>query len=80
MKCNRICLCKFKISEYIENSGFYDQTKKKIIGKMKDETKGVPIVKFVGHTSKMYSYVKNNEITCKKQKKLKKYRQEYNQA
>ena len=35
---------------------------------MKDETKGVPIVEFVGFRSEMYSYVQNDEITCKKVK------------
>ena len=30
---------------------------KKVIGKMKDETVGVPITEFVGLRSKMYSYV-----------------------
>ena len=35
---------KFDFSDYNKNSGFYDRTNKKVIGKMKDETKGVPIV------------------------------------
>ena len=40
---------------------------------MKDKTKGVPIVEFVGLRFKMHSYVKNNEITCKKAKGIKKH-------
>ena len=63
---------KFDFSDYNKNSGFYDRTNKKVIGKMKDETKGVPIVEFVKLSSKMYSYVQNNEITCKKAKGIKK--------
>ena len=39
---------KFDFGDYNKNSGFYDPTNKKVIGKMKDETKGVPIVEFVG--------------------------------
>ena len=59
---------KFDFSDYNKNSSFYDPKHKKVIGKMKDETKGVPIVEFVGLRSKMYSYVQNNKITCKKAK------------
>lgn len=33
----------------------------KVIGKMKDECAGVPVVEFCGLRSKMYSYVKENE-------------------
>ena len=72
---------KFDFSDYNKNSGFYDPTNKKVIGKMKDETKGVLIVEFVGLRSKMYSYVQNDEITCKKSKGIKeKYCQECNQT
>ena len=63
---------KFDFSDYNKNSGFYDATNKKVIGKMKDETKGEPTVEFVGLRSKMYSYVQNDEITCKKAKGIKK--------
>ena len=63
---------KFDFSDYNKNSGFYDPTNKKVIGKMKDETKGVPIVEFVELRSKMYSYVQNDKITCKKAKRIKK--------
>ena len=33
-----------KFSEYPENSKFYDKANKKVIAKMKDQTKGVPVV------------------------------------
>ena len=59
---------KFDFGDYNKNSGFYDPMNKKVIGKMKDETKGIPIVEFVGLRSKMYRYVQNDKITCKKAK------------
>ena len=34
---------------------FYDDTNKKVIGKMKDEDAGVNIDQFIGLKSKMYS-------------------------
>ena len=37
---------------------------------MKNETKGVPFEGFVGLRSKKYSYVKNDEITCQKAKRI----------
>ena len=47
----------FDNSGYSPESAFYDSTNKKVIGKMKDETCGVPMTEFVGLRSKMYSYV-----------------------
>ena len=63
---------KFDFSGYKETSDFYDLKNKKVIGKMKDETAGVPIVEFVGLRSKMYSYVTNDEKGCKTAKGIKK--------
>ena len=51
----------FDNSDYPENSPYYCNTNKKIIGKFKDEACGIPITEFVGLKSKMYSYVKDNE-------------------
>ena len=51
----------FDNSDYPENSPYYCNTNKKIIGKIKDEACGIPITKFVGLKSKMYSYVKDNK-------------------
>ena len=48
-------------SDYPENSPYYCDTNKKVIGKFKDEVCGVPITEFVGLKSKMYSYIKNDE-------------------
>ena len=51
----------FDSSDYPENSPYYYNTNKKIIGKFKDEACGIPITEFVGLKSKMYSYVKDNK-------------------
>jgi hypothetical protein len=45
----------YDFSDYPEDSKFYDVTNKKVVGKFKDETAGVPITEFVGLRSKMYS-------------------------
>ena len=42
---------------------YYDKTNKKVIGKFKCETKGIPIVEFVGLRPKMYSYLYQNTPT-----------------
>ena len=62
----------FDNSDYPENSPYYCNTKKKIIGKFKDEACGIPITEFVGLKSKMYSYVKDNEKGGKTAKGIKK--------
>ena len=49
----------FDFSNYSKDSTFYDDTNKKVIGKMKDEYGGVIIDQFVGLKSKMYSIKKN---------------------
>ena len=48
----------FDFSNYSKDSTFYDDTNKKVIGKMKVEYGGVIIDKFVGLKSKMYSIKK----------------------
>ena len=62
----------FDNSDYPENSPYYFNTNKKIIGKFKDEACGIPITEFVGLKSKMYSYIKNNEKGGKTAKGIKK--------
>ena len=47
----RICLT---LSNYSKNSKFFDETNKKITGKVKDEFGGVIGNEFVGLKSKMY--------------------------
>ena len=52
----------FNKSDYPENSPYYCNVNKKIIGKFKDEACGIPITEFIGlNKSKIYSYVKDNE-------------------
>ena len=45
----------FHFSNYLTKSKYYDNSNKLIIGKMKDETRGVAIEEFVGFKPKMYS-------------------------
>ena len=63
---------KFDNSDYPENSPYFNKTNKKVIGKFKDESAGIPITEFVGLRSKMYSYVKDNEQTERTAKGIKK--------
>ena len=62
----------FDISDYPENSPYYCNTNKKIIGEFKDEACGIPITEFVGLKSKMYTYVKDNEKGGRTAKGIKK--------
>ena len=62
----------FDNSDYPENSLYYCNANKKVIGKFKDEAYGVPITEFVGLMSKMYSYIKSNEKGGKTAKGIKK--------
>ena len=48
----------FDFSNYSKDSTFYDDTNKKVIGKMKDEYGGNIIDEFIGLKSKMYSIKK----------------------
>ena len=63
---------KFDNSDYNTNSTFFNIDNKKVIGKFKDETAGIPITEFVGLRSKMYSYIKDNEQTARTAKGIKK--------
>lgn len=59
-------------TEYPDNSRFYDMKNKKIIGKMKDETKSVSIVEFVELKSQIDSYIKEDKEGDKKAKGINK--------
>ena len=48
---------RFDFSGYKRESPFFDDRNNKVIGKMKDEAGGVPIVEFVSLKPKMYSYI-----------------------
>ena len=47
----------FDFIDYLLNAKFFDQTNKKVIGKMKDEFRGKIISEFVGLRSKMSSLI-----------------------
>ena len=55
----------FDFSNYSKDSEFFDDTNKKVIGKMKDEYGGVNIDQFIGLKSKMYSIKKINGSATK---------------
>ena len=50
----------FDYSDYPVDTTYYDSTNKKVIGKFKCETKGMPIVAYVRLRPKMYSYIYQN--------------------
>ena len=58
----------FDTSEYARNHPLYSLTNKKALGKMKDETHGIPIQEFIGLRPKMYSilYTENDKLVEKK--------------
>ena len=62
----------FDNSDYPPNSEFYFSENKKVIGKFKDETAGVPIRGFIGLKSKMYSVSLDSGKNSKKAKGVKK--------
>ncbi|CAG2236789.1 unnamed protein product [Mytilus edulis] len=57
----------FDTSEYDSNHPLHSTLNKKVLGKMKDETHGIPIQEFVGLKSKMYSLIyEENKQLCEK--------------
>jgi len=61
----------FDNSDYPNSSKYFSNDNKKVIGKLKDEAAGKPILEFVGLKSKMYSYTIGYE-EHKKAKEVKK--------
>lgn len=57
----------YDTSDYPKEHFLFSNTNKKVIGKFKDETAGVPIVEFIGLRAKMYSML--TEDAKKDQKK-----------
>ena len=55
--------------KYSKDSKYYDKTNKLAVGKMKDETYGVPRKSFVELKARMYTYVTKDQHV-KKQKLL----------
>ena len=62
----------FDNGNYPENSPYYCNVNKKIIGKFKDEACGISITEFIGFKSKVYSYVKDDEKGGRTAKGIKK--------
>ena len=62
----------YDTSDYPKDHPLYSNTNKKVIGKFKDETAGVPIAEFVGLRAKMYSIKTEDGKEEKKGKGIKK--------
>ena len=56
----------FDYSKY--HSNFFKPTNKNVIGKIKDEFKGIPINKFIGLKSEMYCIVSDDDTEVSKAK------------
>ena len=69
----------FDFSGYPKNSAYYDNSNKKVLGKMKVELNGNKIVEFVGLKSKMYPLISSDgkEINKGKGVSIKLGRNEY---
>jgi hypothetical protein len=63
---------RFDLSDYPTEHKLYNATNKKVIGKFKDETNGLPIIEFVALRSKVYSFIKDNDKVERKCKGVKK--------
>ena len=61
----------FDSSNYSTKSKYYDNSKKLVNGKMKDETVGVALEEFVGLKPKMYSHLVDDNSEHKKTKGVK---------
>ena len=60
----------FDFSNYSTKSKYSDNSKKLVVGKMKDETAGVAIGEFVGLKPKMYSCLVDNNSKHKNAKSV----------
>ena len=54
----------FDFSNYSKDSKFFNETNKKVIGKMKDEFGGVIVIEFIGLKSKLHSMKKMDGKEC----------------
>ena len=57
----------FDLSEYPKQQPLYDETNKKVIGKMEDECADTPITEYIGLRLKLYSVLQADEPIIKKQ-------------
>ena len=58
----------YDFSDYSTDHPLYDEPKKKVIGKLKDECAGAPIAEYTGLRPKLYSVLRADEQILKKQK------------
>ena len=58
----------FYFSNYSANSKYYDNSKKSVVGKMKDETAGVVTEESVGLELKIYLYLVDDNNSIKRQR------------
>ena len=61
----------YDFSDYLKDHPLYDETNIKVIGKLKDECAGAPIVEYIGLRPKLYLVLRADEQTIKKQKEQK---------
>ena len=60
----------FDFCIYPKDSKYYNHSNNVVVNKMKDETSGTPIKRFVGLKSKMYTLITNDNHQSKKAKKI----------
>ena len=58
----------FNFCKYSKDSKYYDKTNNVIVGKMKNETCGVPMKSFLGLKAKIYTHITKDKHECKKAK------------
>ena len=58
----------YDFSDYPKDHQLYDESNKKVIGKMKDECAGVSIAEYIGLRPKLYSVLRSDEKLIKKAK------------
>ena len=61
----------YDFSDYPKDHPLYDESNKKVIGKMKDVCAGTPIAEYVGLRPKLYSILRSDEQLIKKAKGVK---------
>ena len=60
----------FDFSNYLKDSNFFDETNKKVIGKMLDEFGGIIVIELVRLKSKLYSMKKIDGKECNTAKRV----------
>ena len=63
----------YDFSDYPKDHPLFDETNKKVLGKMKDECAGAPISEYIGLRPKLYSILRCDDQIIKKAKGTKKY-------